>query len=395
MITRNPNELPTEAYRDLPLREQQMADSMFAQVDEVRNESTQCHLHNNTTSNYRAVKSEYLLFVNHEPRRLRPEHSFRSEVRWNESRGQHDILPTGDDAQPSTGSQDLRVQSQHVVCLPCRELLHSFCRNYDASNEELLAGANVVLWHESIASLVVSAKVHNCSICSIILDNYLWNKFPSLLRNASGLANFHLEVCWDSSEGANGLRNFYFAVINSSKRKHTSQNYFFLNVMSVWPRDVALEYNNSFKQFKAEQGDVESEDERRKHLARFWIERCTHNTLGGHKTCALGDDDFFLPTRVLDVEASVQSGRLRLVEHEADQDCSTIDKRYCTLSHCWGKDGSQRIPLLRKDNIDYRHSSGIPMEELPPAFREAVSVCSWFQGKLLEHHLGRDTSLTN
>ena len=358
----------------------------MAQLDEVRNDVNQCRLHNNMTNNYRAVKSEALLFVNHEPRRLRPEHSFRGEVRWNESRGEHDIKSIPDDAQHPTASQDLHLHSQHLVCLPCRDLLHSFCENDSVSEEELLAGANVVLWHESIASLVISAKIYNCCICNIILNSYLWAKFPSLLRNASGLANFHLEVCWDNSEGTNGLKNFYFAVINSSKRKHTSQNYFFFGVMCAWPRDVAFEYRDSYQRLEAGHSGRNSEDERRKHLARFWIERCTHDVQDAHKTCTLGDDNDFLPTRVLDVEASVRSGRLRLVCQEAGQNRSTTDTRYCTLSHCWGKDGSSRIPLLRRENIDVRRSSGIPIEEMPPAFREAVAVCNWFQGRPFVHH---------
>lgn len=381
MFTRDPNELPFEAFKNIPMREFRVADAMFEQITERGSETTQIYIHNNLSSNYRAPEEERLLFVNCEGRSLRPQEDGLS-VRWDESKGENQISGTQNGDQSAALAKSFHLGSQHPLCLPCRDLLDDFCQYHQVTKEDAGAADNVVTWHHCISSLVISVQCQDCFICKIILDTYLGMSYPSLLKNASGLANFRLEVCWDRSENARGMKNLYFAAINKSKPKHTSSNYFFLGVMCAWPEDVSAFVSESQSlPLAASNSTPGGEDKRRKQLASAWVEQCITNESDEHNACAAGDDDDFVPTRVLDVEIAVRHGKLRLIKLDDEDSRPAPGSKYCTLSHCWGKHGSQIIPLLLKNNIDYRSSAGIAMEDLPPAFREAIIVCNWFQGE--------------
>ncbi|KIX95530.1 uncharacterized protein Z520_08650 [Fonsecaea multimorphosa CBS 102226] len=94
-----------------------------------------------------------------------------------------------------------------------------------------------------------------------------------------------------------------------------------------------------------------------------WLKDCNdgHNCKRSH-SCADKDASPPLPTRVLDVNG--QGDTIRLVE--------TTDQRghYVALSHCWGL--SHRITTTKKTYADHRE--GIPLEDLPATFQQAVTI---------------------
>ena len=379
MITRDPNDLPYEAYQNISLREQHMADAMFAEALELKLKSSQIEIINNTSASYRDDKDEKLLFVNEEPRRLTPGESIGYSVRWNKRKGEHQIKSLLSGNQRAICPESLDICSQHNLCVPCLHLLNAFCQ-HDRSKKEKNdpTEANVVIWHSCIASIIVSVKCHRCFLCSMVMEKQLSPAFPSLLRNPDGLTHFRIEVCWDVSGNAKGMKKVYFAAIDSRKPRHPSSNYFFFYLMCAWPDSIAAAFFNP-REGRDTGTHLQTDDkDEKRQLASYWIENCVSDVSGSHHACA-GDDVDFIPSRLLDVNFATQSGRLRLIHQGQEDDQVPQGARYCTLSHCWGKDGSKSIPLLQKSNINYRSSVGMHMKELPQTFQDAVEVCSWFQ----------------
>jgi hypothetical protein len=93
-----------------------------------------------------------------------------------------------------------------------------------------------------------------------------------------------------------------------------------------------------------------------------WLEQCTPQK---HPMChfALKNNSVQYPTRLLDIEAPEQ---VRLVLSES----LVKHPPYTTLSHCWGK---AKILTNTAENAS-RLFAGIPNEDLPKTFREAVMV---------------------
>ena len=116
-------------------------------------------------------------------------------------------------------------------------------------------------------------------------------------------------------------------------------------------------------------------------LAMSWLSRCCEDADGSHSQCNAGVGEW-LPTRLLDVQAFTSSGSLRLVSTEIKLEDFVNNTRYVTLSHRWGSWGTSGIPVLTKANQVDRYRVGIASQELPKTFRDAVEVCSWFDGML-------------
>jgi len=73
-----------------------------------------------------------------------------------------------------------------------------------------------------------------------------------------------------------------------------------------------------------------------------------------------------LPTRVLYIANSDANLTVRLVEPRGEAG------RYCALSHCWG--GADKRPLCTTKQSLPDHKEGIPFDELPLTFQEAVRL---------------------
>ena len=116
-------------------------------------------------------------------------------------------------------------------------------------------------------------------------------------------------------------------------------------------------------------------------LATEWLDRCQENEDGQHVDCDTSKGRW-LPTRLLDVRHASKTSVLRLVSSREVSDAFPEEKRYITLSHCWGEWGSKEMPILTSANERDRHEIGISIEKIPQTFRDAITVAQWFQGNL-------------
>jgi hypothetical protein len=99
-------------------------------------------------------------------------------------------------------------------------------------------------------------------------------------------------------------------------------------------------------------------------LAIGWLEDC----LSSHVTCNEGQTDpLWYPTRLLDL-GPLGSGKTSVhLVHSTEQ---SLSGRYCTLSHRWGK---SLFLNLTQETVNML-CQGIPEEQLPKTFRDAVVV---------------------
>lgn len=102
--------------------------------------------------------------------------------------------------------------------------------------------------------------------------------------------------------------------------------------------------------------------------ARGWIEDCFKN----HDECPKPSEESRLPTRVLDIFSSFDTGKVRLhVSNSHD-----VGKTYAALSYCWGstRRGSTRQTLLTCSNLDAFAIAGIAIASLPQTLQDAILV---------------------
>lgn len=100
-----------------------------------------------------------------------------------------------------------------------------------------------------------------------------------------------------------------------------------------------------------------------------WYNDClqNHDTCNDRTLSAL--DSAYCQKRLLDLDADPD--KVVLVEL-GTRDLPTP---YMTLSHCWGE-----VPLLQNtSSTEYMLRSGIPIQSLPPTFRDAVKVARTLQ----------------
>jgi hypothetical protein len=102
---------------------------------------------------------------------------------------------------------------------------------------------------------------------------------------------------------------------------------------------------------------------------KMWLEQCD-----GHDVCGAGTHSF-LPTRLLDLSNVETESKVRLVlSSELDQ-----TTRYVTLSHCWGGE----VPIRLTDATKHELEGGYKLQNMPPTFRDAITVARWAGGKSL------------
>jgi len=78
-----------------------------------------------------------------------------------------------------------------------------------------------------------------------------------------------------------------------------------------------------------------------------------------------------MPTRLVDLGQAGTAGVVLVVD--TPRVGNLEDGRYCCLSHCWG--GFQPVKLETKTSQLLR--SGLPLQQLPKTFQDAVEVCLW------------------
>ncbi|KAI4117073.1 MAG: hypothetical protein LQ345_002611 [Seirophora villosa] len=117
-------------------------------------------------------------------------------------------------------------------------------------------------------------------------------------------------------------------------------------------------------------------------LVAHWLEKCLKDEDGQHVECNRAKGSW-LPTRLIDVEETSENGALRLVSPVETPGAFEPDRRYITLSHCWGEWGSKELPVLKIANERDRFDHGIHPEDLPPTFQHAVEVARWLEVRWL------------
>ena len=141
-------------------------------------------------------------------------------------------------------------------------------------------------------------------------------------------------------------------------------------------RDSDSDENNSAVPEDDSTGSISSQ-----RLAKEWLDRCQKNEDEQHGDCDTSESTW-LPTRLLDVRHASKTSVLRLASLRDVSDVFPEEKRYITLSHCWGEWGTKNMPVLTSANERDRHEVGISIEKIPQTFQDAITVAQWFQGKL-------------
>ncbi|KAF2036412.1 HET-domain-containing protein, partial [Setomelanomma holmii] len=101
-------------------------------------------------------------------------------------------------------------------------------------------------------------------------------------------------------------------------------------------------------------------------LAKYWVSNCVQN----HADCPEPSSGW-LPKRVIDVSPSDGSVIPRLIETtDSAFDCTHKERRYVSLSHCWG---TKQLITTTMANIR-NHKRGICPKDLSQTFRDAIQV---------------------
>ncbi|KAL8717983.1 MAG: hypothetical protein Q9181_008252, partial [Wetmoreana brouardii] len=116
-------------------------------------------------------------------------------------------------------------------------------------------------------------------------------------------------------------------------------------------------------------------------LVKMWLARCLENEDREHNECN-NSGEHWLPTRLLDVNYTSENRFLRLVSPAESPELLETDRRYITLSHCWGRWGSEALPILKSSNMVERCHRGIDLKEIPQTFQDAVEVAHWLKDSL-------------
>ncbi|KAK8236004.1 heterokaryon incompatibility protein-domain-containing protein [Phyllosticta capitalensis] len=98
-----------------------------------------------------------------------------------------------------------------------------------------------------------------------------------------------------------------------------------------------------------------------------WATRSFQHCFKFHACCHIQNTDRSFPKRLVDVVDSRMDGSVRLIE------TSGRERPYLSLSHCWGDPTLHPLPLeTTRDNL-CRHLEGIPWDDLPKTFQDAVN----------------------
>ncbi|KAF7539400.1 hypothetical protein G7054_g2205 [Neopestalotiopsis clavispora] len=122
--------------------------------------------------------------------------------------------------------------------------------------------------------------------------------------------------------------------------------------------------------------------EQSREQAIQWLSRCQANADGSHAQCNQEIRDW-LPSRLLDVQGTHDTASLKLVIPAENPNVFASDKRYITLSHCWGRWGAVNLPVLNTKNLHERTTNGLDLSLLPQTFKDALVIAQWFQVRWL------------
>lgn len=183
-------------------------------------------------------------------------------------------------------------------------------------------------------------------------------------------------------------------MVRSDIRKEPAWNWSVLMELRLWPEDKYLHHF----QARLTRGDLDPEEYRSmspddlwlnsspltRGIVKSWVRTCIANEDGKHAECNRQRHDY-LPSRLLDVRYAAEKSYLRTVCPEDDPSRFENNRRYATLSHCWGSWGASENPSLTTENLEIRKMTGLSCDALPATFRHALEVAGWLNSKSALH----------
>ncbi|KAI1052364.1 hypothetical protein LB507_007510, partial [Fusarium sp. FIESC RH6] len=310
-------------------------------------------------------------------------------------------------------ADSMQLHSVHKLCVACEATLNYFC----ASQSDPENMNNNVLHSESLLSVFRSATSCHCYICY-----QLWGKIIKMYPNMAPdtYPDYRIECCWTTNRQADKEIKMWMVMYNPSMRKLPIYNYQHVLRLGLWSKEHFGKYfgtdTHSKGSPKTDKGrsksnlqpglwskqrfgkyfkkdthsqdpakisrglsealnDYTNDNEDTKALALSWMAKCIQNADGQHDICNRRDE-YYLPTRLLDVRQALQDRVVRLVCLSNEEGTST-GTEYASLSHCWGAHGAKENPKLLTANTESRQTKGLKWDNLPKTFQDAFKVASW------------------
>lgn len=338
----------------------------------------------NTSSGARQ-KSEGTLLVRRQPHVVRPREDTGVVFDMDESGEVR--LELNDPTNPDGYNVDsLQLETPHHLCLACNDALDYYCQFQKAASEgngkDLV---NAVVHHHTIWSLLAFAQTGQCHLCG-----ELWQclsiKYPRAVE-IDNMDQYRTEISWTQGTESDGKHRLFFALTHPNA-KRDAWNPFHFYRMDMWPSKGYNDYftiedmNDEREERITPEIEASNDCMTSIKLAHAWLFRCLSNVDDKHNECHASPDAFYkLPSRLLDVDAAFESGKLKLVstsdsEHDFEEKSSFI-----TLSHSWGAWGAQHSPKLTCANIEERMIQGLDLRQVPRTFTEAIRIANWFEVK--------------
>jgi len=229
-------------------------------------------------------------------------------------------------------------------------------------------------------------EIDDCHVCQ-----YVQQSIDSMFdMSPDQFEGFCIECCWKQSwRELHEKDTVYFVMYKPSIKKEPVWNYRHLFRLRLWPQEVFGHHfkmelaSDSIESALPEKLSIKDFDRNDKPitraLARTWHWKCKRNEDEKHWECNRQDHGY-LPTRLLDVQHAIKTSQLRLVCLQSKPSLFT-DRKYATLSHCWGTWGASENPVLTSRNIGTRQEVGLIYSSVPQTFQDAVTVAHWLQSK--------------
>ncbi|KAF3010475.1 hypothetical protein E8E14_005725 [Neopestalotiopsis sp. 37M] len=228
------------------------------------------------------------------------------------------------------------------------------------------------LLHTGSATIEEGINIR-CHLCIYIKSCLDAKGVPLEQINAS-----NIEMCWQRESGKMMLSRINFAMIRRD-RERSAQEYWNFLKLKPWHETEfgATRFGVTEKTPQPYTGAEQSRGQ-----AIQWLSRCQANANGIHAQCNQEIRDW-LPSRLLDVQGTLDTALLKLVIPAENPDLFASDKRYITLSHCWGRWGAVNLPVLNTKNLHERTTKGLDLLLLPQTFKDALVIAQWFQVRWL------------
>ncbi|KAK4203930.1 heterokaryon incompatibility protein-domain-containing protein [Triangularia verruculosa] len=270
------------------------------------------------------------------------------------------------------------INSLTRLCDACQKGLNYFGYYFDVLRSKGKEAAEdlpaACLLHTGAKTLQVG-EYESCHLCVLLMANL---RVKSLDMESVDQSN--IEMCWQSDKPT--PTRLHFALTHRGHPR-SAKNYWNFFKLQIWPASefdkalFSMSDNSEGMERHPSTASVSTRDN-----AMQWLKRCQANQDGIHNQCNPISTDW-LPTRLLDVASAIHGSTLKLVMPSDSAEAFTSDRRYITLSHCWGKWGASQLPVLTLENMPERLQDGIHMSLLPKTFADAVQIAHWFNVRWL------------